>query len=170
VEAVLAALSWRRVTWRHGTKGPLWARFAAVRVRVADGPVNSRAQHLPGEVAWLVGEERASGEIKYYLTNHPSRTSLRRIAGTIKARWACEQAHQQMKEERGLDHFEGRSWSGLHHHAVLTMVAYGFLQHLRLKEAATASPPRSADTPMTAERGKNRLRKARATPTLRPTA
>jgi SRSO17 transposase len=74
-----------------------------------------------------------------------------------------------MKEELGLDHFEGRSWSGLHHHAVLTMVAYGFLQHLRLKEAAAASPPRSADeTP--AERGKNRPRKARATPALRPSA
>ena len=129
-EAVLAALRWRKVTWRHGTKGPLWARFAAVRVRVADGPVNSQGQHLPGEEAWLVGEERAPGEVKYYLTNHPPRTPLRQIAGTLKARWSCEQAHQQMKEELGLNHFEGRSWSGLHYHAVLTMVAYGFLQHL----------------------------------------
>ncbi len=62
-DAVLAALPWRKVTWRHGTKRPLWARFAAVRVRVADGPVNSRAQHLPGELAWLVGEERSYGEV-----------------------------------------------------------------------------------------------------------
>jgi len=169
VEAVLAALPWRRVTWRHGTKGPLWARFAAVRVRVADGPLNSRAQHLPGEEAWLVGEERSSGEVKYYLTNHPPRTSLRRIAGTIKARWACEQAHQQMKEELGLDHFEGRSWSGLHHHAVLTMIAYGFLQHLRLKEAASSLPHASADD-VPAERGENGARKARTPSPLRSSA
>ena len=169
VEAVLAALPWRKVTWRHGTKGPLWARFAAVRVRVADGPVNSRAQHLPGEEAWLVGEERASGEVKYYLTNHPPRTPLRQIAGTIKARWSCEQAHQQMKEELGLDHFEGRSWTGLHHHAVLTMIAYGFLQHLRLKEAAAANPLYSTgETP--AERGKNRARKAWSSSPLGPSA
>lgn len=170
VEAVLAALPWRRVTWRNGTKGALWARFAAVRVRVADGPVNSRAQHLPGEEAWLVGEERASGEVKYYLTNHPARTSLRQIAGTIKARWACEQAHQQMKEELGLDHFEGRSWSGLHHHAVLTMIAYGFLQHLRLKEAAPATPPCDSAGEAPAERGKNRARKDRSAPAPRTSA
>lgn len=87
----------------------------------------------------------------------PPRTSLRRIAGMIKARQACEQANQQMKEELGLDHFEGRSWSGLHHHAVLTMTAYSLLQHLRLKEAA-ASPPRSTDeTP--GERGETGLGK-----------
>ena len=171
VEAVLAALPWRKVTWRHGSKGPLSARFAAVRVRVADGPLNSRAQHLPGEVAWLVGEERASGEVKYYLTNHPPRTSLRRIAGTIKARWACEQAHQQMKEELGLDHFEGRSWSGLHHHAVLTMVAYGFLQHLRLKEAAAANlPPHTSAEELPVERGKKQGQKAGANSTPRTSA
>lgn len=168
-EAVLAALPWRKVTWRNGTKGPLWARCAAVRVRVADGPMNSQAQHLPGAEAWLVGEERTTGEVKYYLTNHPPRTPLRQIAGTIKARWACEQAHPQMKEELGLDHFEGRSWSGLHHHAVLTMIAYGFLQHLRLKEAA-ARPNDSAAYPVPAERGKNRAQKARTASTHRPSA
>src|SRR6516225_2265143 len=54
------------------------------------------------------------------------------LATTIKARWVCEQAHQQMKEELGLDHFEGRSWQGLHRHALMTMIAYAFLQHRRL--------------------------------------
>src|SRR6266550_3609961 len=54
---------------------------------------------------------------------------------TIKARWICEQAHQQMKEEIGLDHFEGRSWQGLHRHALMTMIAYAFLQHRRLATA-----------------------------------
>ena len=67
-------------------------------------------QHLPGDEAWLIGEQRASGEKKYYLANLPAATDLRTLAATIKARWICEQAHQQLKEELGLDHFEGRSW------------------------------------------------------------
>ena len=69
--------------------------------------------HLPGEEAWLVGEHRASGEKKYYLADLPAKADLRTLAATIKARWICEQAHQQLKEELGLDHFEGRSWQGL---------------------------------------------------------
>jgi hypothetical protein len=79
---------------------------------------------LPGEEAWLVGEHRASGERKYYLANLPAKADLRTLAATIKARWICEQAHQQLKEELGLDHFEGRSWQGLHRHALMTMIAY----------------------------------------------
>src|SRR5262245_26620927 len=74
--------------------------------------------------AWLIGEHRMSGEKKYYLANLPAKTDLRTLAATIKARWICEQAHQQMKEELGLDHFEGRSWQGLHRHALMTMIAY----------------------------------------------
>jgi hypothetical protein len=58
------------------------------------------------------------------------------LAATIKARWICEQAHQQLKEELGLDHFEGRSWQGLHRHALMTMIAYAFLQYRRLKAAS----------------------------------
>jgi SRSO17 transposase len=62
-------------------------------------------------------------------------SALRELAATIKARWICEQAHQQLKEELGLDHFEGRSWTGLHRHALMTMIAYAFLQSRRLKAA-----------------------------------
>src|SRR5262249_57424820 len=69
---------------------------------------------------------------KYYLANLPVGMDLRGLAATIKARWICEQAHQQLKEELGLDHFEGRSWHGLHRHALMTMIAYAFLQHRRL--------------------------------------
>jgi SRSO17 transposase len=72
---------------------------------------------------------------KYYLSNLPPDTPLKRLAALIKARWVCEQAHQQLKEELGLDHFEGRSWRGLHRHALLTLIAYLFLQHLRLRAA-----------------------------------
>ncbi|MGY4503925.1 hypothetical protein ACVWYH_007882 [Bradyrhizobium sp. GM24.11] len=91
-------------------------------------------QHLPGDEAWLIGEQRVSGK-KYYLANLPAATDLRTLAATIKARWICEQAHQQLKEELGLDHFEGRSWQGLHRHALMTMIAYAFLQHRRLAYA-----------------------------------
>src|SRR5271167_4862224 len=108
----------------------------AVRVRTADGPPqrirDKGQQHLPGDEAWLIGEHRASGEKKYYLANLPAEMDLRSLAATIKARWICEQAHQQLKEELGLDHFEGRSWRGLHRHALMTMIAYAFLQHRRL--------------------------------------
>ena len=135
---MLAEAKWRTVSWRRGTKGKLKARFAATRVRVADGPPqrigDKGAQHMPGEEVWLVGEHRSSGEKKYYLANLPPDTGLRTLAAAIKARWVCEQAHQQMKEELGLDHFEGRSWTGLHRHALMTMIAFAFLQHRRLAQ------------------------------------
>src|SRR6266568_3592158 len=112
-EDMLADAKWQNVSWRTGTKGQ---------------------QHLPGDEAWLIGEHRTSGEKKYYLANLPAGANLRTLAATIKARWICEQAHQQMKEELGLDHFEGRSWQGLHRHALMTMIAYAFLQHRRLSK------------------------------------
>src|SRR3954463_12455601 len=124
--------AFRAVSWRAGTKGPLKAEFAAVRVRVADGPADASGRHLPGEAAWLVGEHRATGERKYYLSNLPPDATLERLAALIKGRWVCEQLHQQLKDELGLDHFEGRSWRGLHHHALLCLPALAFLQHLRL--------------------------------------
>ena len=132
---MLETQRWRRITWRTGTKGPLNARFAAVRVRVADGPLNAEGTRLPGEELWLIGEWRDSGEKKYYLSNLPKRTSLRRLAASVKARWSCEQVHQQLKQELGLGDFEGRSWTGLHRHALMTCIAFAYLQHRRLKAA-----------------------------------
>ena len=100
---MLADAKWRTVSWRTGTKGKLKARFAAVRVHTADGPPqrirDKGQQHLPGDEAWLIGEHRASGEKKYYLANLPAATDLRSLAATIKARWICEQGHQQLKED-----------------------------------------------------------------------
>src|SRR5438046_1689547 len=152
-EDMLADAKWQNVSWRNGTKGKLEARFAAVRVRTADGPPqrikDKGQQHLPGDEAWLIGEHRTSGEKKYYLANMPAKTNLRTLAAIIKARWICEQAHQQLKEELGLDHFEGRSWQGLHRHALMTMIAYAFLQHRRLAQAGRKKknqrPSASAD-------------------------
>ena len=100
------------------------------------------------------------------MSNLPDDTNLKMPTATIKARWVCEQAHQQLKEELGLDHFEGRSWTGLHRHALMTMIAYAFLQSRRLKAAGRkkksrgtatttehaghkASHPRSLRTPFT---------------------
>src|SRR5215218_1425145 len=143
-EAVLAEWPWRRVAWRRGTKGPLAARFAATRVRVGDGATWANNRHLPGEEVWLVGEWRSNGERKYYLSNLPPRTSLRALASAIKARWVCEQAHQQLKQELGLGHFEGRSWTGLHRHALMTCIASAYLQHLRLAGQRSAGPGKNA--------------------------
>jgi SRSO17 transposase len=138
-EALLAEGKWQRVSWRRGTKGRLTCLFTARRVRVADGHkhrmLNNRMQCMPGDEVWLVGERRSTGEQKYYVSNLPADATIKTLAATIKARWVCEQAHQQLKEELGLDHFEGRSWTGLHRHALTTMIAYAFLQSRRLKAA-----------------------------------
>ena len=142
--------AFRTLSWRTGTKGPLRAAFSARRVRVADGPEAAGAQHLSGEERWLVCEHRATGERKFHLTSHPADASLDQLAAAIKARWVCEQAHQQLKEELGLDHHEGRSWRGLHHHALLCQIALAFLQSSRLggkrpgrrHRAALGPPPR----------------------------
>src|SRR5262245_58236484 len=125
-------------------------------------------QHLPGDEAWLIGEHRMSGETKYYLANLPAKTDLRTLAATIKARWICEQAHQQMKEELGLDHFEGRSWQGLHRHALMTMLAYAFLQHRRL--AATARKKKTRRTPASANFARRTSRHPRALRSNTPAA
>lgn len=145
-EAILALgpAAFHTVSWRKGTKGPLTAAFAALRIRVADGPNVLGHRHGPGASAWLVCERRNGGETKYYLTNHRPDESLLRLASAIKARWSCEQAHQQLKEELGLDHFEGRSWNGLHRHALLAMIAFAFLQHLRCTENKAAAQQSTA--------------------------
>ena len=152
-EKMVAARPWRWLTWRQGTKGPLRAQFAALRVRVADGPEvrlqGRTGQHLPDAEVWLVGERRASGEQKHYLSNLPPDTTLKQLASTIKARWVCEQAHQQLKEELGLDHFEGRSWRGLHRHALMSLIAFCFLQHQRL--AAVRRGKKAQGTPAAPE-------------------
>jgi len=93
----------------------LVARLAVMRVRIADGATQciTGAQHMPGEEVWLVGEHRANGERKYYLSHLPADTSVKDVASAMKARWICEQAHQHLNEELGLDHFAGRSWTSV---------------------------------------------------------
>jgi SRSO17 transposase len=139
-DMMLADAKWQKISWRRGTKGRLTCQFAARRVRVADGHKHrmsdGRVQAMPGaQEVWLIGERRTSGEQKYYLSNLPDDAALKMLAAAIKARWICEQAHQQLKEELGLDHFEGRSWIGLHRHCLMAMIAFAFLQSQRLKKA-----------------------------------
>ena len=149
-EQMLGGEKWRKVNWRRGTKGRLNCQFAATRVHIADGHrhrmADGRVRAMPGdEEVWLIGERRATGERKYYASNLPADTSLKALAAAVKARWVCEQAHQQLKEELGLDHFEGRSWTGLHRHALMTMIAYAFLQSRRLQAAGREKKsPRTA--------------------------
>lgn len=148
VADMLGHETWRKIAWRRGTKGRLTCLFAARRVRIAEGHrhrmADNRVQSMPGDEVWLVGERRSGGEHKYYVSNLPADTSLRQLAAAIKARWVCGQAHQQLKEELGLDHFEGRSWPGLHRHALMTMLAYAFLQSRRLKAAGRKKKSRWA--------------------------
>ena len=176
VAALFAAMpeaAFRTLSWRRGTKGPLRAGFAAVRVRIADGPAMANAQHLPGDEVWLVCEHRSTGERKYHLSNLPAETPLERLAPLIKARWSCEQAHQQMKEELGLDHLECRSWRALQHHALLTMLAFAFLQHLRLREKSLRSgqhrPTAAAEPARRASPDRSRVQHGRAALPALPT-
>ena len=117
----------RPVTWREGTKGAMRSRFRAVRVQSAHGYVEGEA---PGPTVWLLIEwpRQEAAPTKYFLCDLPADYSLRRLVHLTKERYHVEQDYQQMKEELGLDHFEGRSWTGWHHHVTLVMLAHAFLR------------------------------------------
>jgi SRSO17 transposase len=115
----------RRVNWREGTKGTLSGRFAWLRVWPGHGwATGDCADSRP---VWLLVEEQADGKLKFAFSNLPAGTSCIAAVRLWKSRWPVEQGYQQLKEELGLDHFEGRSWRGFHHHAAMTLLAYGFL-------------------------------------------
>ena len=121
---------WRRVTWRHGPRRAWRARFIAVRVT----PVVLWRQHRALQTGWLLCERplgRAAGPLKWYISNLPPTTQLRTLVRAAHQRWAIEQQYQQLKEELGLDHFEGRSYPGWQRHIVLTALAYTWLQQER---------------------------------------
>lgn len=128
--AVDRAADFRPVTWRKGTKGKMTGRFAAWRVRPAH---KLSAGKEPLAACWLLVEwpEAAAQPAKYFFSNLPTKTSLKRLVATAKNRWWVEHSYRELKDELGLDHFEGRSWRGWHHHAVLVLMAYAFLQDLR---------------------------------------
>ena len=132
----------RKVTWREGSKGKLSGRFAAWRVRPAH---RLSAGKEPLEACWLLAEWPPDGlsPAKYFFSNLPANASLKRLVSTAKSGWWIEHSYRELKDELGLDHFEGRSWRGWHHHVTLVLLAYAFLQKLRRrrkKGAHTASP------------------------------
>lgn len=122
----LAPRQWKNVTWREGTNQVLTSRFAAVRVRCAHHDYWS-SELRPQE--WLLIEwpTDEAEPIKYFLSTLPADTPLQELVRVAKLRWRIERDYQELKQEFGLDHFEGRSWRGFHHHATLCMAAYGFL-------------------------------------------
>src|SRR6201988_4642458 len=122
----LPTRAWRSVTWRAGTQGELASRFAAVRVRPAHRDTQ-RSEPWPQEwllIEWPNGEAEPT---KYWFSNLPRRTPRQRLVRVAKARWWIERDYQELKQELGLGHYEGRNWRGFHHHASLCIAAYGFL-------------------------------------------
>ena len=114
------------IGWRQGSKGTLRSRFAAVRVRPAHRDYKRTAPH-PEE--WLLIEwpKKESEPAKYWLSTLPAKTSLKALVKIAKHRWIIERDYEELKQELGLGHYEGRSWRGFHHHATLCIAAYGFL-------------------------------------------
>jgi SRSO17 transposase len=118
--------AWRQVTWREGTNTKLAARFAAVRVRPAHRDYQRKTPR-PEEwclIEWPAGEAEPT---KYFLSTLPENISRRDLVNTTKLRWRIERDYQDLKQELGLGHYEGRGWRGFHHHATLCIAAYGFL-------------------------------------------
>lgn len=138
---VAAQTPLRKVTWREGTKGPMAGRFAWLRVWPAHGWATGDCAHE--DPIWLLIEEAADGTIKYAFSNLPVTTSRIKAVRLWRERWKIEQGYQQMKEELGLDHFEGRGWHGFHHHATLVMLAFGFLA-LEQRRAKTKPTPKKS--------------------------
>jgi len=122
---------WRHLSWAEGSSGKLSSRFAFVRVRVA--PKNHLSKPLKEE-QWLIVEwpRGVDKPTKYWLSNLPASSTKQRLVKSAKVRWRIERDYQEMKQELGLNQYEGRNWRGFHHHASLCIAAYGFLVIERL--------------------------------------
>src|SRR5208337_1790077 len=129
----LPSLSWKIVTWREGTKGPLTSHFARIVVWMANGLVQGKTMRVPLEELLIEWPEGDKAPWKYWLSSLPPlRTSFRALVRKAKGRFRIEQDYEELKGEVGLDHFEGRSWQGWHHHVTLVTLAYAFLMLERM--------------------------------------
>ena len=126
--------AWRLITWRNGTNRPWRARFFAHRVT----PAHDWREHRVAPEVWLLCERDlgSTPRTKYYLVDLPATTSVKALVQLAHQRWAIEQQYQELKDELGLDHFEGRSLPGWQRHVVLTALAYAWLQHERGRRGA----------------------------------
>ena len=122
----LPAEGWKTLTWRQGTKNRLRSRFAAVRIRPAH---RDYWQADPHAEEWLLIEwpKTENEPTKYWLSTLSPATKLKDLVAIAKQRWIIERDYQELKQELGLGHYEGRGWRGFHHHATLCIAAYGFL-------------------------------------------
>jgi SRSO17 transposase len=149
------ASSWQTLEWREGTKGTMRVQALAMRVHWATGSSRHSTSHSrvhTGPEGWLLAErlvpettaddlqptqaapqEKEEGKIKYWFSVLPEDASLSRLVLIAHARWIIEQFYEDAKQECGLDHFQGRSWDGLHRHLALVMLAYSFLALQRLQ-------------------------------------
>jgi SRSO17 transposase len=136
----LPASAWKEIGWRQGSRQTLRSRFAAVRVRPAHRDFKRTEPH-PEE--WLLIEwpKKESEPTKYWLSTLPVKTSLKSLVKMAKHRWIIERDYEELKQELGLGHYEGRGWRGFHHHGVLCIAAYGFLvsERNRFSPSARAS-------------------------------
>jgi SRSO17 transposase len=123
-EQLLKNARFRRVTWRQGSRGMQSARFATFRVRPA-----TQKGRAPEPEQWLLIEQtnQPKRPFKFYLSNMPADTPTKELVRLIKLRWRIERDYQELKGELGLDHFEGRTWLGFHHHVALCSAAHAFL-------------------------------------------
>lgn len=137
--AALPSTAWRRVTWRQGTNAPLASRFAAVRVRPAHRDYKAATPRAEEWclIEWPVGAAEPS---KFWLSTLPATTSRSRLVRHAMLRWRIERDYQELKQEIGLGHYEGRGWRGFHHHATLCIAAYGFLVAERVAIPPSAEP------------------------------
>jgi SRSO17 transposase len=144
----LPADAWRSVTWREGTAGPLASRFAAVRVRPAHDDFRLSE---PRVEEWFLAEwpEGEEGPTKYWLSTLPATATVEELVATAKLRWRVERDFEELKQELGLGHFEGRGWRGFHHHASLCIAAYGFLvaERCRFSPSGWRPRPRAPERP-----------------------
>jgi SRSO17 transposase len=139
VARALPKHAWRTIRWREGSADWLSSRFARVRVRVG----YNRAIPALVQEEWLLIEwpEDKDEPTKYWLSTLPAEISFRKLVDVAKMRWRIERDYQELKQEVGLGHYEGRGWRGFHHHATLCIAAYGFLACERA--AIPPSGPRS---------------------------
>jgi SRSO17 transposase len=138
----LPSTAFKEITWREGAERKLQSRFAAVRVRPAHRDYWKAEPHAE---EWLLIEwPRGEGEpTKYWLSTLPSDIKLKALIKMAKHRWIIERDYEELKQELGLGHFEGRNWRGFHHHATLCIAAYGFLvaERSRFSPSARAGHP-----------------------------
>jgi SRSO17 transposase len=138
--------AWQTVHWRQGSRGSLRKQFVALRVHARTGCARHSESHgrsWTGPQGWLLGERprpREEGEPKWFFSGLPADTPLTRLVELAHLRWPIEQFYEDGKGECSLDHFQGRSWEGLHRHLALVMLAYTFLMLQSLGQEIQTAP------------------------------